>query len=282
MSKPILYHVPPSFYSQVVRLALAEKAIEYDGVYVIPGPSSYESYEPWYMRLNPGGTVPTLQHDGEPIADSRDILRYLEDRFPGPRLWPAASEHESDPINHWISKLYSISFRELSYGSPRLQKLGCWINQKRVRNLRKRQQQNPQLAMVYGAKIMDIEGFTRNARSRNCLRRTQTQIELTLFQLNDALKTQSHLAGDSYSMADLVWTVGIARMLMIGVKPFAGRSQLKEWYGRMKSRPSFAEAMVMERIKPTAILRVLWAKLKAKFSGRKPGRLPTPELMTKS
>ena len=25
MSKPILYHVPPSFYSQIIRLALAEK-----------------------------------------------------------------------------------------------------------------------------------------------------------------------------------------------------------------------------------------------------------------
>ena len=47
MSKPVLYHVPPSFYSQIVRLALAEKGIAYDSQYVIPGPASYETYAPW-------------------------------------------------------------------------------------------------------------------------------------------------------------------------------------------------------------------------------------------
>ncbi len=282
MSKPILYHVPPSFYSQIVRLALAEKAIAHESRYVIPGPPALETYEPWYMRLNPGGTVPTLLHDGDVIADSREILRYLDDRFPGNSLWQKTSERETETVDDWISKLYSLSFRELSYGSPRIEKLGAFINKKRVRNLRRRQQQNPELAMVYGAKIMDIEGFSRNARSPICLRRTQTQIELMLFQLDDALKAGRHLAGEEYSMADLVWTVGVARMLMLGMEPFASRPRLKEWYARMKSRPSFTQAMVMERFKPSAILRVLWSKLKGKFSGGKPHHSHTPELMTKT
>ena len=98
-----------------------------------------------------------------------------------------------------------------------------------------------------------------------------------LFQLDDALKTQKHIAGGEYSMADLVWTVGIARMLMLGITPFTGRPHLKRWYVQMKSRPSFAEAMVMERLKPSAILRVLWSKLKAKFS-RAPVRTGTIRL----
>lgn len=266
MSQPVLYHVPPSFYSQIVRLALSEKAIAYESRYVIPGPPAFETYEPWYMRLNPGGTVPTLMHDGNVIDDSRDILEYLDEHFPATDLLNRSSERQGEIIDEWISKIYSVPFRELSYGSPRIKRLGAFINKKRVRNLRMRREETPELAMEYGAKIMDIEGFSRNARSPVCLKRTQTQIELMLFQLDDALKTQKHIAGGEYSMADLVWTVGIARMLMLGITPFTGRPHLKRWYAQMKSRPSFAEAMVMERLKPTAILRVLWSKLKTKFS----------------
>ncbi len=60
MSDLILYHIPPSLYSQMARLALAGKAVPYKSHYIAGGPPTFESYKPWYIRLNPGGTVPTL------------------------------------------------------------------------------------------------------------------------------------------------------------------------------------------------------------------------------
>ena len=60
----ILYHFPASLCSQKVRLALAEKGVRYATRVVNIGPA-HENYEPWYMRLNPRGVVPTLVHDGE-------------------------------------------------------------------------------------------------------------------------------------------------------------------------------------------------------------------------
>ena len=121
---------------------------------------------------NPGGTVPTLMHDGNVIDDSREILEYLDEHFPATDLLNRSSERQSEIIDEWISKIYSVPFRELSYGSPRIKRLGALINKKRVRNLRMRREETPELAMEYGAKIMDIEGFSRNARSPVCLKRT--------------------------------------------------------------------------------------------------------------
>lgn len=40
VSKPVLYHVPPSFYSQIARLAFVETHVNYDSVYALPGPPS--------------------------------------------------------------------------------------------------------------------------------------------------------------------------------------------------------------------------------------------------
>jgi glutathione S-transferase len=39
-------------------------------------------------RIHPTGKVPILEHDGRRIADSTEIVRYLEERFPDPPLIP--------------------------------------------------------------------------------------------------------------------------------------------------------------------------------------------------
>ena len=73
MGEVILYHIPPSFYSQVARLALAEKGVAYTSRFL-----AMDMYQPWYMRLNPGGTVPTMVHDGKFVPDSFAIARYAD------------------------------------------------------------------------------------------------------------------------------------------------------------------------------------------------------------
>jgi len=269
MAKPVLFNVPPSLFSQVARLALAEKGIDYENHYVIPGPSAYESYEPWYMRLNPQGTVPTLVHEGRVLPDSREILRYLEVRFPEDGLW--LDRPEAGQIERWVEDLYAVSFRELSYGSPRLLKLGVWINGKRIENLRLRQQEYPQLGDIYAAKIKDIESFSSNAVDAGHMQRMRQEVAQKLDQIEQAVTDRACLAGTQYSMADLIWTVGVARLTMLGMKPCENRPALEAWYGRMKSRPSFTDAGIMERFQLSAMLRVMWSKLTKRITGRGTG-----------
>ena len=71
-----LYHNINSVCAQKVRIALKEKGQEAkDHILTLRG----DQHEPAYLKLNPNGVVPTLIHDGEPIAESSLILYYIDD-----------------------------------------------------------------------------------------------------------------------------------------------------------------------------------------------------------
>jgi glutathione S-transferase len=69
-----------------VRIALAEKAIEYEDVSVDVYSSPERSSE--FLALNPFGQIPVLEDDGLVIAESLAILEYLEEKHPEPALMP--------------------------------------------------------------------------------------------------------------------------------------------------------------------------------------------------
>ena len=41
----------------------------------------FEHLEPWYLKMNPGGVVPTLKHGYNIVPESDEILRYLDVHF---------------------------------------------------------------------------------------------------------------------------------------------------------------------------------------------------------
>lgn len=71
-----------------VRIALALKGLDYDYVSVNIGPASEQKSES-YLKLNPQGLVPALEHKGTVITQSSAIIEYLEEVFPDPALLPA-------------------------------------------------------------------------------------------------------------------------------------------------------------------------------------------------
>ena len=79
-----LYHHNLSVCAQKVRLALAEKGLDWEDRHVDLMKS--EHLTPDYLALNPKGVVPTLVHDGKPVIESTIILEFLEDAFPEPSL----------------------------------------------------------------------------------------------------------------------------------------------------------------------------------------------------
>ena len=64
--------------------ALEEKGLPYTK-HVVMLPCN-ETSEPWYMRINPNGTVPAIKHGSNVICDSDDIINYVEVKFPGKAL----------------------------------------------------------------------------------------------------------------------------------------------------------------------------------------------------
>lgn len=83
-SKPIVHGVNGSPFVRKVRVALAEKGIDYDLVPLMPMAPS-----PDYLKMSPLGKIPCYQEGDYTLPDSSCILAYLERKQPQPALYPS-------------------------------------------------------------------------------------------------------------------------------------------------------------------------------------------------
>lgn len=89
-----LYWHPVSLMPWRVRIALAEKGLDYEEVIIdLPGGASHR---PDFLALNPFGQVPLLEDGGPALAESTAILEYLEETHPKPPLMPASPVARAD------------------------------------------------------------------------------------------------------------------------------------------------------------------------------------------
>ncbi len=98
-----LYDADRCPYCARVRIALAEKGIEYETVEI-----DLDDRPAWIYEKNPLGRVPVLEEDTFVLAESAVIDEYLDDRYPEPPLWPA------DPADRALGRLRVFRFDELS------------------------------------------------------------------------------------------------------------------------------------------------------------------------
>jgi maleylacetoacetate isomerase len=85
--RPVLYDYWRSSASYRLRIALNLKGIGYDVVPVSLIDRAHKT--PEHLARNPQGFVPALEIDGAMLTQSLAILRYLDDRYPAPPLFPA-------------------------------------------------------------------------------------------------------------------------------------------------------------------------------------------------
>lgn len=82
MDMPLLWHIPLSHYSEKARWALDHKRIAHHRQVLGP------DYLIRAWRATGHGTLPILFLDGQAIGDSTHIIAALEERYPGPPLYP--------------------------------------------------------------------------------------------------------------------------------------------------------------------------------------------------
>src|SRR5690348_14810719 len=90
-SRPTLWHLSLSHYSEKVRWALDYKRVPHRRrAAIVPGAHMVAAM--WLTR-DPGNfTFPVFEIDGEAIGDSSEIVAALEERFPERPLYPADPE----------------------------------------------------------------------------------------------------------------------------------------------------------------------------------------------
>ena len=243
MSDITVYHNAMSASSQKLRLALAEKRLEWrsEEVELLAGGQHAASYR----ALNPAGVVPTLVHGDAVLVETSAILEYLDDVFPDPSLRP------TDPVarhhmRYWMVRLYEDHHRSngvLSYTisarmalrslpADRLQAMLDAMPNRRDRALR-------QAAIEQGFAAPE---FAEAVRAQE--------------DMLDALEaglSRDWLAGDAISLADIVALPYVVRIEHMGIAAMLApdrRPLLADWLRRFKARESYSEAI--ERWVPTA------------------------------
>ena len=113
-----LYWHPFSIMPWRVRVALHEKGIAYESVEVDVLASAQR--KPEFLKLNPFGQLPVLQHDGMTISESIAILEYLEERYPAPALMPAdvVARAQARELMCWSTDYWPTAWKK--WMAPRL------------------------------------------------------------------------------------------------------------------------------------------------------------------
>jgi glutathione S-transferase len=264
MSRPILYHYPESFSSQIVRLALVEKGVKWRGK-IIDIMSRYKNYEPSYLSINPAGVVPTLRHKSGDITDSIAIALYVNNNFPGPMLVPT-SQRERELMEQWVTLQQKFPERELMYSMMK----GMRANfankdiKQRKATIEKLAEKHEEFTPLYEEKYDDISSLERILSNENIADKHLHTLTAMLSMFEESARKNKWLAGNEYSLADVVWTVLLARLDMLGLSYLwtdGSHPFVEGYYKLVQERPSFKKAKIYKKVPLSSYFSILTGKI---------------------
>ena len=233
-----LYHHGSSVCAAKVRMALAEKRLDWTGHYLdlLRG----EQFNPEFLRINPKAMVPALVHDGKIIIESTVICEYLEEVFPEPaiypeepylraqtRIWTKAVDEDLHPACSAITYTASHRHQVLQNVKGFDDFLKTPSNESvEARRLKWQWIQHGFAAPGLPEKIALYDRY--------------------LQKMEKTLEAGPWLVGDRFSMADIALTPYVNRLAMLGMDGmWRGRlPELERWFERVKARPSFKPALL--------------------------------------
>lgn len=233
-----LYHYDRSTAAQRVRLALEEKAIDWQSIVVDTARGDVEELPADYHRLNPKGLIPVLIHDGRAIPESLVILEYLEDAFPDAAFRPV------DPAERARMRLWMRRIDEGIHVASRV--LGvCIVNRHIYREKGEEKIRSYYGAMKDGVRkkndLVNIEQGLDSPLLPEAVRSFRT-----LFgEMDSWLADNDWLAGASYSLADMALVVYVRRLESFMMAPlWSDLVNLEKWYRRIEARPAYRRAVI--------------------------------------
>jgi len=242
----ILYHDWGSTCSQKVRLALAEKGLDYEGRVVRL--RHFEHLRSAFLALNPEAMVPVLLHDGCVITESSVITEYIDAVFPAPPLLPPDARGRAR-VGMWtrfIDQVTSPAIKKPSFArnlATHLQAVGA-------DQVDASTEQMPSLAVRARWRSAARDGFSAAE-----LEEAHADLQRTLVRMEVALASWPWLAGDLYTLADVHMLPFVERLAHL--PPYAlGRDwpAVAAWQARMRARPAFARAQFVDPVSAGAPL----------------------------
>lgn len=207
-----LYHYWLCPFSRKIRLVLAEKKLDFD----------LELEQPWerrpeFMQMNPAGKVPLLVDlNGTAVMDSMAIAEYLEEAYPERLLIGAGLAHRAE-----------------------VRRLAAWFDDKFA--------QEVSMSLVI-EKVLKRHLYKDHSGPNSAvLRMIKTYIHDHLAYISWLVDRRKWLAGDEFSLADITAAAHLSVVDYLGDVPWGQYELAKDWYARIKSRPTF-RALLTDRL----------------------------------
>ena len=198
----VLYHQSLSPFCRKVRIALAEKKLEFE---LRPEPVWERRAE--FLALNPAGDLPVLvESDGAVFADSQAIVEYLEETAPEPPLLAGTplERAEARRLIAWFDVKFNAEVTDNLVGEKVMSRL-----------------------------------LRRGHPNSAAIRAGHANIRYHLEYVAFLMERRNWLAGDRLTLADITAAAHLSCIDYIGDVPWGGYEDAKTWYARVKSRPSF-------------------------------------------
>lgn len=185
-----------------VRIFLAEKGGRVEHVRVPMRERAHKS--PEFLAKNSLGQLPVLElDDGSRISESVSICRYLDETLPGPALFGATARERAD-IDMWIRRI------EFQLMAPIGQ---IWRHT------------HPLTAPL----LTQFVAFGESNRPR---------VEQAYRWLDGELASRPFIAGDHYTMADIIALTTVDFGVFIGVPIPPDCATVLAWHARVSARES--------------------------------------------
>ena len=198
-----LYHHPLCPFSRLVRVVLAEKKLDFE-----PQIEKFWERRTDFMALNAAGQVPVLiEEGGTAIADSAAIAEYLDETCREPPLLP------SEPL-----------------ARAEVRRLVAWFGVKFHAEVTDN---------LVGEKVFKRLAANHAEPDSKRIRTGYAHIHEHLDYIGWLTERRAWLAGGAFTMADIAAAAQISTVDYVGDVPWDTHPQAKDWYARVKSRPSF-------------------------------------------
>ena len=196
-----LHHLPLDTGCRKIRILLAEKGLEFE----LKMEKIWER-RPSFLQLNPAGEVPVLlEADGTSIAGGGVIAEYLDEAYPEPGLLGRTplDRAETRRLVNWFEVKFQ---REVT------------------RNL-------------VDEKIMK-RFLGQGGPEASAIRAGLANVHYHLDYIAWLSERRRWLAGDGFSLADITAAAELSAVDYLGDVPWDEHAAAKQWYARLKSRPS--------------------------------------------
>lgn len=225
-----LYNAPQSTCSQRVRFVLNAKDLPFDEVKLnlLEG----DQLKPDYLKINPNGVVPTLDHDGAIVIDSTVITEYLDEVEPDGSFTP------EDPIlrarmrtlMHYIDEMPAASVRVPTFNLaflPSFQKMSreAFVAMAESKPIRR------EFMLTMGQTgFPKVEMDNHLGRLRRSYERMDAEIEKS---------GGPWLLGKDITLADVAVMPALVRMHDLGMADWQDLPRVVAWFDNIRAHPAF-------------------------------------------